>query len=148
MGRPLRRRSEYLARRRCQCACASTRTTERVSLQRVAPFDGRLPADAHWTFRFANSSFSRATAASSRNARPASVSTVPCRFRLRSRIPKMNFQKLLRAFWPIFLFCLKTYGTGCSPFKVPKLEIPHFNMPERDFFRIDEIATVRAWTAM
>ena len=49
----------------------------------------------------------------------------------------MNFQKLLRAFWRIFLRCLMTYGTASWPSKPRKPAILNFSLPENDFFRID-----------
>jgi IS5 family transposase len=49
----------------------------------------------------------------------------------------MNFQKLLRAFWRIFLFYLMNAWNGLLTLQGPKPAILTFNLPENHFFRID-----------
>jgi transposase, IS5 family len=50
----------------------------------------------------------------------------------------MNFQKLLGAFWRIFLFCLiERMERLARPARPQKPAILNFNLPENHFFRID-----------
>jgi IS5 family transposase len=49
----------------------------------------------------------------------------------------MNFQKLLRAFWRIFLFFLIEVRNGLLALKARRPATLNFNLPENHFFRID-----------